>query len=119
MSGLVREVDGITVTLREQTTGDMHTVVERGHVKDALSRVCHYADVLEGDWKIVSISTPSSIYRDLHGHRGQHREEGKDRDGSYADPRSAEVNMLGQIGRVDMLQPLRQAGYDGGAGRIA
>jgi hypothetical protein len=118
-SGSERQRDGILVTLREQTSGHLKTVHETGPTREALERVCDYTESLEGDWKIVSVSTPGSIFRDLQGRRGQHEDARHEKNGGFSDPRTTEWNSLGRIGRLYLLQPLRQAGHDRGAGRIA
>lgn len=77
-------------------------------------------DGMEGDWRIVSVSTPSSIFRDLQGMRGEgDTREGEDRRAGPSDPRSTEQVSLGRIGRLDLLQPLKQPGHDHGNRRIA
>jgi hypothetical protein len=84
---------GVIVTIREQTTMELHTFESKGHPKDALNRACDFIDGLEGDWRIVTISGPVSIYRDLQGAHDP------------GIPKS-EPSRLKRIGRDDLLELL-------------
>ena len=113
LSGDSRARDGIIVSAREQKTGQLATFHEIDAPRSALTHVCERLDAMDGDWKIVSVCTPTSIYRDLQGHR-----QGRDEQ-NVSDPRTGEQNLLGLVGRLELLQPLKSAGFDRGAGRIA
>ena len=81
---------GVTVTLREQTRGNLLVIHQPGTRHAALEAVCRTADRLDGEWRILTISTPRTILNDLRT-RGQKR-------------RSPEKEMLGGIGRLDLLE---------------
>lgn len=83
---------GVTLTVREQETLKVEAFCVNGPVMSALKEACDRIDAAEGDWKIVSISTPSSIFRDLQGAHSKNR----------ATP---EQERLGRIGRADLLEP--------------
>lgn len=105
-SGQERQRDGAIVSLREQDTGRLDTVHVTGKTRDALEQLCDMIDQRDGDWKIVAISTPASIFRDLQGVRGQYQRASSKRRSTLDDPRTAEWSMLSQVGRLDLLQPL-------------
>lgn len=59
---------GVTVTIREQETMELHTFTVPGPLRKALEEACDLIDEIgKGDWKIVCISNPISIFRDLQG----------------------------------------------------
>lgn len=82
---------GVTVTVREQDSGEVDVIVAYGSLADALAGVCEQLDVRRGDWRIITISTPATIFRDLQGMRDTVLQ-------------SIERNMLGRIGRRDLLE---------------
>lgn len=87
-----RDDYGVTLTIREQTTHQLHTFSVRGSLVKSLAEACDLIDqIREGEWKIVSISNPISIFRDLQGSH---------------DPGvpNAEAQKLGRIGRRDLLE---------------
>ena len=58
--------------------------------------------------KIVSVSTPPSIYRDLQGIRESGAQIfAQNKNAATSDPRSTEMALLSLVGRLDLLQPLR------------
>jgi hypothetical protein len=118
IGGHERERTGVIVTVREQTTGQLHTFHEVGQAKRAMLTVADLVDAMEGDWKIVALSTPTSIFRDLQGLRGELAASAIAPHRALSDPRTNEMMMLGLIGRMDLLQPLRSPGADLGAGRV-
>ena len=89
-----RAVDGVTVTAREQATDERIVLHRTG--SDALRQVCDVLDEREGDWRVLTISTPTTIYRDLQGTRYR----------AWGDSTQCpEPHMLGIIGRKDLLDP--------------
>lgn len=92
-----RDQFGVIVTAREIETGSVRTLHESGLRTEALRIICTRLDALEGEWRIVSCSTPETIRRDLQGHRLQ--KVGR-RVGHVDFP---ERNLLGHIGRLDLL----------------
>lgn len=79
----------------------------------ALKEACRRIDEAGEGWRIMSISVPSSIFRDLHGTRQDHSERPLGvgtvvslRSGRDEDPRSYEYTALGRIGRLDLLAPV-------------
>jgi hypothetical protein len=85
---------GVIVTIREQATMRTHTFSVPGRLTQALSQACEMIDAIpEGDWKIVTISNPISIFRDLQGSH---------------DPNDArpEVGRLQRARRRDLLEIL-------------
>lgn len=94
INGGDRQSAGVIVTAREQTTG-LRDVFHRAG-PDALRAVCDVIDALDGDWRVLSICTPDTIYRDLQGTRAA--EWG-------AETSMPEPTMLGRIGRLDLLDP--------------
>ncbi len=87
---------GCIVTAREQWTGELHVVHRSGTPREALRAISDELAALEGDWRVLSISTPATIYRDLQGTR---QTEGFDR---LALP---ELQWLHSLGRFDLLDP--------------
>jgi len=68
---------GVTVTIRN-VDGDLDTLVGVGPVMTALTDVCRRIDTLnllapDSDWRVLTISTPATIYTDLWGHRDPDR----------------------------------------------
>lgn len=65
-------------------------------------------DALPGQWKVETISTPETVYRDLQGSRGELAPRNLRRNG-YGEPLVSEhlalpePQMLGLIGRLDLL----------------
>ncbi len=94
MSGDKRSEYGCIVTAREQET-DARIVLHRTGY-NVIAQICDELDALEGDWRVLSYSTPATVYRDLQGTR-QH--EWKDT------MQYPEEHVLGRIGRLDLLDP--------------
>ncbi len=87
---------GVTVTIRN-VDGDRDTLVGVGPVVTALTDVCRRVDTLNilqpaAEWRVVTVSTPATIYTDLQGHR--------DPDGLHP-----ETKLLAFIGRRDHDSP--------------
>lgn len=90
-----RAAYGVIVTAREQTS-DQRIVLHRSG-RDGLQQVCDVLDALVGDWRVLTVSTPATIYRDLQGTRA--REWG-------AETQTPEPSVLGKVGRLDLLDPV-------------
>lgn len=87
--------DGVIVTMREQGSGELNTITRPGKPEQALRDICVLIDGAAGDWRIVTISTPNMIYRDLRADR--------ERDSDHrVDP--PEQAILNKIGRCDLLE---------------
>ena len=99
-----REVVGMIATAREQTTGALWTLHRGGKPTAALRAIIEALERDEGDWRIVSVATPPTIYRDMQGIREAVDQQG--RKGDW-DPRQAEIYYLRSIGRLDMLERRR------------
>lgn len=85
---------GVTVTIRDQETLKMLTISAKGPVITALTTVCDMIDSRDGCWRIVSVSTPASIFSDLQG--------------AKSEPRGTmEATMLGKVKRRDLLEVRR------------
>ena len=91
-----RDDYGVTVTIRDQDTGALDTIVGHGPVREALSHVCERIDERGGHWKVLTVSSPATIFTDLQGMR---------------DPENAVVDlrMLSQVGRSDLYDDGRLA----------
>lgn len=83
---------GATVTARDEE-GHLLTVVGVGPVTKALGDICSHLDNLNeegGEWRIVSISTPATVYADLQGARDEMTS-------------SPEIRLLAMVHRSDLL----------------
>lgn len=101
-----RSIYGAIVTARERESGRLWTLCRGGTTLQALRVIAAKLDAADGDWLIVSISSPPSVFRDMQGHRVSEGRQGA-HEKSAADPRSNERNYLGKIRRSDLLEPLR------------
>lgn len=103
---------GCIVTLREQTTRQMQCRHLPGAHKTSLADLGVELDASPEDWKVVCISTPRSVFRDLQGTRNRTQYERRDsQDAISWDPREHERNLLSKAGRVDLLEPLQHRNY--------
>ena len=94
INGVDRIRFGYIVTAREQDS-DARWVLHRAG-PGALVEICEVLDASEGNWRILTISTPETIYRDLQGTRLT----------VWRDViENPEQRMLGGIGRLDLLDP--------------
>lgn len=118
-NGAERARYGVIVTAREQQTGRVKTMHQIGAPTGAIHEVVETLDSMEGDWKVVSISTPASIYRDLQGGRSVRADDQYEHRPHLSDPRTTEVSMLSRLGRLDLLEPLRNPGADVTRGKVA
>lgn len=82
---------GVTVTAVHPERRVPLTIHRPGETTTALASVCETLDRLGSDWRIVSVSTPATILRDLNG--------------SIADTCPPEFELLASVGRLDLLEP--------------
>ena len=101
-----RDIYGATVTIRNQETRELRTLHHAGAPGPALREIVAEIDAAEGNWLVVAISSPNSIYRDLQGSRIAFDSTHSAHEKSVADPRSNESNALARVGRMDLLEPL-------------
>jgi hypothetical protein len=94
-----RDLQGVTATLREQTTRATATVLFSGLLKETMRAVAAECDCRDGDWRVLCLSTPNTIKEDLKGYRVRQRWGGVSR------TVFPEHQMLGRIGRIDLLDP--------------
>ncbi len=86
---------GILATLtRDERLSTIHVV---GHTRDALRVLADLCDA--AGYKIVCISTPATIFRDLHGSRNV----GKRKHGDTMREVLPEARLLKDIGRLDLI----------------
>lgn len=92
ISALDRRAAGGVVTLREVASGA--TLVRHVKGRAWATGIAELADSLPGDWRVVSISTPATVYRDLQGTRKH----------PWTDSvQFPEAGILGKIDRLDLL----------------
>lgn len=87
---------GVTVTVREQTSREMDVLVGNGPVMSALMQVCDSIDGRPGCWRVVSVSSPATIFADLQGARDP-------------DTTRPETVMLAKVGRLDLIEDAARA----------
>ena len=80
---------------------DIETLTRPGLTSEALEAICAELDGWPGAWRIRSISTPTTISRDLQGIR-----QNIDQPSQHWN--SPEATMLGKIGRGWMLEESRR-----------
>lgn len=104
---------GYIVTAAHENGPPLYTFHVSGPSLAALREACQIIDGLDDGWYVQSVSTPRTIYRDLQGTRQDHSKRPRVANFSGAskvrfpdDPRSAEIKMMGQVGRLDLLRPL-------------
>lgn len=103
---------GVIVTCSHIDGPPLWTFHIPGGSGNALKTACRMIDARGIGWRILSVSSPQSIYRDMSGTRQDHsvRESVGRTTGSSnrrnEDPRSYELMMLGRTGRLDLLAPL-------------
>lgn len=93
LRGELRTAYGVTVTV-ENAEGK--TLTLHRHGRGALERVCDDAVALDPTFRIISISTPETIYGDLAGRLPSSKT------GAIILP---EHQRLGNIGRMAMIHP--------------
>jgi len=89
-----RKQVGVIVTVRELETGTRLVLHEPGNPTQALAEVCDRLDALPGEWRVICLSTPATIHRDLQGTRLR---EGDDL------LELPERPALARVGRLDLL----------------
>jgi hypothetical protein len=93
-----RDSAGVIVTVREQDTKELRTFHRPGLMADAITDACAQIDRLPGRWLISTISTPRTIAADLAVRNSSDQR---------AKPLRPERILLGQIGRLDLLEPYK------------
>ena len=79
--------------------GSLREVLHRpGTAPEALAAICDELDGWLGDWRILSVSTPLTVMRDLEGTRANIDQPSQ----HWNRP---EASLLGRIGRLDRLHP--------------
>lgn len=104
MSSDERARHGCLVTLRNQQTGADRVVHLLGSVEAGLKELTLDLDELRedgDDWRILTVCTPTTIFRDLQGSRAI-EENGATR---------IEEMYLGSIGRLDLLAEVPEKTY--------
>lgn len=91
-----RGLYGVTATLRNRVNGKEETVARSGASKAALMQIVREVDAADGDWKIVTLSTPRTIFRDLQGAHDTER------------VLSTENRLLTMVGRMDLAETQSQ-----------
>lgn len=87
--------DGVIITVKEQANGDLRSLHEPGRVSAALKLLAAQIDRSPGEWRIVCISTPSTIRGDLGIAKNSPRSQR-----GYV-----EALLLSRIDRLDLLDP--------------
>lgn len=100
---------GVIVTCQHDDGPPLHTFHVPGGTGKAMARACELLDEMGAGWRVVSISTPATIFRDLQGTRYLLEARG-DTEHPYdlVDTRTAERSLLARAGRLDLLAPLRE-----------
>jgi hypothetical protein len=117
--GETRAVDGLIVQAvgpgeerrwfvkqgRFPTLAEKREHVSQPGVLAMLREVCDEIDALPGEWKVETISTPSTILGDLQGSRRplSLMGGGHEAHGHVPEDFRPELNMLGRVGRRDLL----------------
>lgn len=96
-ANLQRENLGVIGTMREQTTGARFSLHEIGTKRVAVNRIAEWCDKQAGDWRVLSLSTPATVLGDLTQSRVSIH------DGQEGNVQSPERQLLGFIGRTDLL----------------
>lgn len=102
-----RDSMGVIVTLREQNNDARVVLHKEGLKRAAMLEVAAWCDSQEGDWRVLCVSTPNTILRDVSGGRGI-TEPGR----ASAYLHSPEGSLLGLIGRRDLLDSKISASWD-------
>jgi hypothetical protein len=89
-SGRMRQEDGITVFC-ENPEGDQRWSSRSDmSPRVALRDIAREIDSWDGEWRVIVVSSPTTIWTDIHGRR------------ENATP---EANLLSAIGRLDLCHP--------------
>ena len=115
MAGRERATYGAIFSLRHADTGATDTMHLAGPILECARRLASVIDDTGEPWKVVCVSTPSSIYRDLQGSRnlmatGYHPTTGNEMSAPLDfDPIRGERNLFCRIGRHDLLPSVSNA----------
>lgn len=116
-----REIYGVTITAREQTTDATETFAITGMkagaaIKDCV-RTLRRRNEAGADWKIICISTPITIHRDVIASRIHVRVDEERHGGGVTYP---ETWMLARVDALDLWEPPKfQTYHDRGGRKIA
>ena len=75
LGSVERQNVGVIVTMREPCSGHLKTVHVPGRPLQALAEIVAEIDASDREWKIASICTPQTIFRDLQGTRFHPRDD--------------------------------------------
>lgn len=96
-----RATYGATITARSMETGQTRTFARTGTtVVQAVKEIVKEIDLLAGDFRILTISTPTSIQRDMYASRINLVGKNTGLPGG-----TPEQYLLGKIGRSELLHP--------------
>lgn len=106
-SGEMRRADGITVYCSDEQGNVRVFIVAGVPVREALMGMAKTIDSWDGEWLVDVISSPSTIWRDMQGHRRRKPPVRTQHFGEDSAPYTwvPEISFLGQIGRIDLLRP--------------
>jgi hypothetical protein len=100
-----RDESGVIVTLANRYSDERVTRFESGLVDDALSLLLDHFDVRH--WRVVSISTPHTVLRDLRGRKSNAHKRKQSRTQAEGARRAQAVQpertLLARIGRLGYL----------------
>ena len=106
-----RAVYGVIITARSLETGRTRTFARTDvTAKEAAREIVAELDMLAGDFRVVTISTPVSIQRDMYASRIHLTGQNIGLPGG-----TPEQYLLAKIGRSDMLHPATVRMADGNA----
>lgn len=94
---------GIIVTLRRQDTLELHSMHIPGRRTEAIQHMCKLIDHSGIDWRLLCYSTPLSITSDLEKRRVIRPTSTLRNMPAYLG--SPEASALGQVKRLDLLDP--------------
>lgn len=99
-SGQQKAADGCICTF-ENRSGERYTLHSVGPPTKIVSLMCDHALAVGSDFRLISYSTPETIFGDLDGARAA----GLNWQGFSTPKPSPEKRILGQVGRLEMLHP--------------
>lgn len=106
LNGQARAEYGVITTWKSLASGRTLTIARMGAPTAALRESCDKATALDPTFRLISYSTPQTIYSDMQG----------DREGGAQKYRTAptlpETIVLGRIGRQNLLHPDLQSTSD-------
>lgn len=103
MNGEEKQKAGCIVSF-ENEVGQTFTIHRVGPIKQGVRDACRIARTLDPSFRVVAVSTPSSIFTDLQGAR---LPQGQMRAGAHRWRRNPtpESTLCGAIGEREMLHP--------------